>query len=189
MKTMSAVVIAVFAVLTGCGNEADGVQTNEIADVGADTPAKHDMRFPEADAGQTENDGGETDQGTDTDTTSPCKIVLYFPDADGDGYGDAMMGIAASCEGHYFPGWATEAGDCRDTNPNVYPGALEICNNRDDDCNMIVDDNCTTDCAYKADGTLAKNQGISECATTDGYNPRFGNWVCRNNELYCDING
>ncbi|RME27687.1 MAG: hypothetical protein D6798_03995 [Deltaproteobacteria bacterium] len=31
--------------------------------------------------------------------------------------------------------------DCDDTNPDVHPGATEVCNGVDDDCNDLVDDN------------------------------------------------
>ena len=46
-------------------------------------------------------------------------------DADGDGYQDAMCNSNSNNRG----------GDCNDMNPNVYPGAMEICGNQeDDDC-------------------------------------------------------
>lgn len=132
MKTTLAIVATVlFMILAACG-EPDYIQVNEPETVDAGAPAKHDMQFPEADAGAAADNGPETS----------CQYVLYYRDEDGDGYGDAMMGILADCEGSYHPGWATEAGDCRDSNPDVYPGAPEICNNRDDDCNMVIDDDC-----------------------------------------------
>lgn len=32
--------------------------------------------------------------------------------------------------------------DCNDADPHVYPGAKEVCNSKDDDCNGLVDDDC-----------------------------------------------
>ena len=54
-------------------------------------------------------------------------------DLDGDGYYDKTN----TC---------SEGVDCDDTNPNVNPGAEEVCDNGiDDDCNGEVDENCGTD--------------------------------------------
>jgi len=46
--------------------------------------------------------------------------VLDMVDADGDGFGEAI--------------------DCDDNNPDIYPGAAEICNDIDEDCNGITDE-------------------------------------------------
>jgi hypothetical protein len=32
--------------------------------------------------------------------------------------------------------------DCRDDDASVHPGATEVCNGKDDDCNGVVDDGC-----------------------------------------------
>ncbi len=40
-------------------------------------------------------------------------------------------------------GYSENAGDCEDRNAAIYPGATEICNNTDDDCNGLVDDGGT----------------------------------------------
>ena len=44
-----------------------------------------------------------------------------------DGDGDGVTGVD---------------GDCQPDNPAVYPGAMEVCNQIDDDCNGFVDDGC-----------------------------------------------
>lgn len=55
----------------------------------------------------------------------------YLPDADGDGYT-----AVGACSG--------SMNDCDDSNPNVHPGATEICDNGiDDDCDGVVDCGCT----------------------------------------------
>lgn len=174
--TLAIVATVLFMILLGCG-EPDYIQVNESEIADPATPTQPDRQFPEPDAGQTEKDASAP--------SSSCPIILYYRDKDGDGYGRLSMATFANCSDQYFPGWTTEAGDCNDRNPYVYPGAPEICNNRDDDCDMIVDDKCTTDCAYKADGTPAKNQGAADCAQTTDFGVCSGNWICLNGQLTC----
>ena len=61
----------------------------------------------------------ETEVDTETDTDTPPLV-----DLDGDGY--------------------TAASDCDDADPAVNPDAHEVCNDIDDDCNGLVDDNVLT---------------------------------------------
>jgi hypothetical protein len=37
-------------------------------------------------------------------------------------------------------GFTVEAGDCNDGNPDVHPGAPEVCNGVDDDCDTQTDE-------------------------------------------------
>lgn len=45
-----------------------------------------------------------------------------------------------SAQDNDMDGWTIQAGDCNDDNPKVFPGAAEICNNTDDNCNGKVDE-------------------------------------------------
>jgi hypothetical protein len=49
---------------------------------------------------------------------------------------DSGSVVAVDADGD---GYAVDA-DCDDADPAVYPGAVEVCNGRDDDCNGLVDD-------------------------------------------------
>jgi len=62
----------------------------------------------------------------------------YDRDADGDGYGNPAV-VAAACAGYAPSGWATDATDCNDASVAIHPGAVEICNGIDDDCDGIAD--------------------------------------------------
>ena len=87
----------------------------------------------------------ETDEG-DTITVNRyfyingSEVSTYYLDSDGDGYGDPN----SPCEETYQPsGYVTDNTDCDDTDPDVYPGAEEICDNGiDDDCDGAIDEDC-----------------------------------------------
>jgi hypothetical protein len=68
-------------------------------------------------------------------------IKTWYGDADGDGYGSNQWGPIVSCGP--FPGYVTNNLDCNDQDAAIHPGAIELCDNKDNDCNGLVDDNCT----------------------------------------------
>ncbi len=63
-------------------------------------------------------------------------LKTFYKDNDGDGYGSVTSQIACTAPTGYVP----TAGDCNDFNKLIYPGALELCNDVDDDCNGFIDD-------------------------------------------------
>jgi hypothetical protein len=60
------------------------------------------------------------------------QVTTLYLDADGDGYGDTSQAIDVISEAS---GYVTVPGDCDDTDPNVYPGAKDICGDG-------IDQNC-----------------------------------------------
>jgi hypothetical protein len=66
---------------------------------------------------------------------------FWTPDVDGDGYGLSGPVSGPSCDP---PGadyaLAQRGVDCDDTEPATNPGAQEVCNGFDDDCDRLVDD-------------------------------------------------
>ena len=64
--------------------------------------------------------------------------IMFYMDADNDGFGDFATGtLYCSNPGN---GYVTNSTDCDDSNPSVHPGATEICDNIDNNCNNQTDE-------------------------------------------------
>ena len=74
----------------------------------------------------------DDDDSLDASTGAPV-----YADVDADGFGDPAT-ETWMCEPG--PGWVADATDCDDTRPDINPGATEVCNGLDDDCDTLVDD-------------------------------------------------
>ena len=81
-------------------------------------------------------DGLDNDCDGEIDTDATDGPTRYF-DADGDGYGDpataTVMCVAT-------PGWVDNGLDCDDTDEDINPGADEICDGVDNNCNGEIDE-------------------------------------------------
>ena len=93
----------------------------------------------------------ETDKPTD-DTGSPPEQATEHTDADGDGFAED---------------------DCDDANADVHPGAQEVCDNLDNDCNGHVDDGAIDAQVFHADndgdGFGSNSESSQLCQIQDGW--------------------
>jgi len=66
----------------------------------------------------------------------------WYKDADDDGYSDGTTDTTCSRPAGYKVASELTAtsGDCKDNDNTVHPGATEVCNGYDDDCDGLVDD-------------------------------------------------
>ena len=70
------------------------------------------------------------------------QINTYFVDSDNDNFGDATASMD-TCATEPPAGYAANASDCDDSNPDIHPGITEICDGIDNDCSGTADDGLT----------------------------------------------
>lgn len=91
--------------------------------------------FPTTDGAYQEVFGGDPADGF-IQKISECPGTWYYFDYDGDGYGNSFFPVFA-CSPPL--GYVLNDGDCNDFLASIHPGAAEICNDLDDDCDFLVD--------------------------------------------------
>ncbi|MDO9376040.1 MAG: MopE-related protein [Ferruginibacter sp.] len=62
---------------------------------------------------------------------------IFYKDSDNDGFGDHAKPVEACSNPD---GYVDNDKDCNDATPAIYPGAKEICNGIDEDCNGLIDE-------------------------------------------------
>jgi hypothetical protein len=96
---------------------------------------------------------------------------VWYVDSDGDGFGDPQT-VIVDCTGG--SGLVADSSDCDDGNTNIYPGALEICNGLDDDCDGSVDPSSAVGALIwyadtDSDGVGDSNNTVLSCDQPVGY--------------------
>ena len=86
--------------------------------------------------------GIDDDCNGEADETSAVDASTWYADSDSDGYGWASDSTVA-CDAP--SGYIADSSDCNDANGAVNPGATEVCNDIDDDCNGLVDEDSAAD--------------------------------------------
>jgi hypothetical protein len=109
-----------------------------------------------------------------------CAATTFYVDLDRDGYGSKSFGTRLGCVGDAAPtGFAAVDGDCDENDQSVHPGATEICNMKDDDCNGQIDENAPAVMMWPdadGDGYYASQTGTPKvgCGALAGYAARGG---------------
>jgi hypothetical protein len=124
------------------------------------------------------------DDNCDGTADNGLTMSTYYLDRDGDGYGSAASGAKVACGAALAGvGYVAMGGDCDDNDKNVHPGATEICNGKDDDCNGTPDNGLPTSTFYRdadGDGYGNHNAPKTACSLTVAGSGYVGN------DLDCD---
>ncbi|MEC8381770.1 MAG: MopE-related protein [Myxococcota bacterium] len=128
------------------------------------------------------------------DENSALDVVVWFADADNDGFGSPSS-VVYACE---LPeGHVDNPDDCNDNNMSVFPGAEEICNGLDDDCDTEFDEGSPTFSPTwyldsDGDGFGDANVSQQSCYVPSGYVGNFSDCddsvaeIYPNAPEYCD---
>lgn len=97
----------------------------------------------------------------------------YFLDGDLDGFGIASSTTQA-CS--LPPGYSARSGDCNDADAAVYPGAAEVCDLKDNDCDETVDEGVAPTWYLDADQDTwgTSKTSTTACTQPTGYVSRSG---------------
>jgi len=133
-----------------------------------------DCTAPQPDTEVCNGEDDDCDGLTDEDVTN-----TYYEDYDLDGYGDPDLAWATeACTLPTDPTpndgvWVTDNTDCDDVDEFTYPGAEELCDGWDNDCDDDVDEGCTCtpDGGVRACGTDVGEcvAGTQTCSATTGW--------------------
>jgi len=103
-----------------------------------------------------------------------CTAQTYYLDLDRDGYGSEALGTRIGCAGSVPTGYAAMNGDCDENDEKVHPGATEICNRKDDNCDAQIDEGSVPAMMWPdqdGDGYYKSQQGTPKigCGDVPGY--------------------
>ena len=112
----------------------------------------------------------DCDGTSDVDASDAATWLL---DADGDGFGDEDSPLSSCSQPS---GYVAEGGDsdCDDGDASVYPGAAELCDGQDGDCDGTVDEDDALDAGtwnidYDGDGFGSSSYSLVQCDQPTGY--------------------
>ncbi len=138
-------------------SDGDGYFSDDDCD---DTDSTVNPSESEVCDGRDNNCDGSIDEGV---------TEVFYRDSDGDGYGDPYQAVEACTVPE---GFVLSGNDCNDLESASYPAALEICDDLDNDCDGLVDDE---------DSSLETDTGASFFVDADGDgfgDPTTMDWGC-----------
>jgi MYXO-CTERM domain-containing protein len=118
---------------------------------------------------------GEDDMGSDAGAAyvflGTASVTTWYADSDGDGFGDPSVTTTASSAPS---GYVADSSDCDDGDATIKPGATELCDGVDNDCDGSVDEAGATGAATwyadsDGDGFGDASSSIEACSAPSGH--------------------
>jgi hypothetical protein len=142
----------------GIGDACDNENENDVVDSDSEIP----------DDGDSAVDTGKTD--TDITDTADTDLVAttWYLDSDSDGFGDPATSYQAV---EAPPSYVADSTDCDDSDVGIHPGANEVCDEVDNDCDGAIDEGVTSTFYRDADSDSFgdANSTAQACKVSDGY--------------------
>lgn len=99
----------------------------------------------------------------------------WYLDADGDNFGDVESSVMTCAQPS---GFVTDNTDCDDQDNDIFPGASEVCNSEDDDCDGSIDEEAIDFTTYYEDndddGYGNAAAPTQACVLPDGFSITMG---------------
>ncbi|MCB9763854.1 MAG: hypothetical protein H6739_29055 [Alphaproteobacteria bacterium] len=172
--------------------DSDGYGGSTYTQVSCDAPRGYVDDSQDCDDGDATVNPGATEvcdsvdndcDGT-TDEDDAADAVSWSPDADSDGYG-ATSGAQTACVAP--SGYVADATDCDDSDAGIHPGATEVCDGDDNDCDGFAD----PDAEVLGDGALCAAASCDDLLTHRSSAGDGAWWIDPDStgafEVYCDM--
>ena len=125
--------------------DGDGIGNSEVSIQGCEAPENFVSTEGDCDDGDGYSypgavelcDNADNDCDGEVDEDSAANVLTWYEDADEDGAGDPNVIVEACAPPTNY---VANADDCDETNSAIYPGATEVCDSVDNDCDGDIDD-------------------------------------------------